>query len=96
VEDPGKRLTAHYDVLVPLLTELRQVLIKVVNKKEDPAKITEVVDKLEKFRQSIHNLDNIGFILILNQFIIAAFPLSDDPPLGFDPTDLNLPKEKIN
>ena len=92
----SERLTAHNDALAPLLEELRQALVKVVNRRGDITEFSKAIEHLEEFRQFINSAEHIGFIVGIDNWRVAVFPLTGDPQKDIEQIDLNLPKSKMN
>jgi len=96
VKNPSEKLAAHNDALYPLMEELRQVFIKVVNQSADMAEFIKAVEHLNEFRRFINSAENIGFIVGPDNWRFAVFPLTGDPQKDIGQIALDLPKKQMN
>jgi len=96
VKNPSEKFAAHKDALYPLMDELRQAFIRVVNQNADMTEFVKAVERLNEFRQFINNTENIGFVVGPDNWRFAVFPLTDDPQKNIDQIALNLPKKLMN
>lgn len=91
-----EKLARHDDILVPVLDELKSVLIKVFNQNEDVSELTKVINKLDAVRHYVNNIEDIGFTVGINEWLIVTFPLSGNPSKDAGQINLTPPKEKMN
>ncbi|MBI2065031.1 MAG: hypothetical protein HYT62_03210 [Candidatus Yanofskybacteria bacterium] len=79
MKSPSEKLAAHNNILYPLMEEVGQAFIEVVNQGADMAKFVKVVERLNEFRQFVNSAENIGFVVGPDNWRFAVFPLTGDP-----------------
>ena len=79
-----EKLANHDNILVPVLDKLKTVILKIFNEKGDMAELSMAIEKLNEVRQHINNIENIGLVVGINEWLLVTFPLSGDPSKDAD------------
>ena len=75
---PGEKITAYESILGPVLKELRNVIIDVLNDRKSIAELEKALNDVREVRHMINDAENIGFVLGVAGWIIAPFDLTGD------------------
>ena len=92
----SEKLARHRDILDPVLEELRQALILVINEQGGTEELVSAIENLRRVRQIVNNEESIGFVVAVEKWLFSVFPLSLDPKKDLGQIPSKTPKNKIN